>query len=137
MIIELVREPIDVAARHREIADAGCGAVLDFLGVVRDQHYGRDVLRLEYTAYEEMALAEMRKIGEELEKRWPVRRTCIVHRLGTLEIGEASILIAIALPHRKDGFDALRYAIDTFKETVPIWKKEFFADGEATWVEGS
>ena len=102
MIVALTREPIDVPACRAEIADPTCGAVLEFLGVVRSEHYGREVLRLEYTAYWDMALAEMGKIGQQLESRWPIRKAYLVHRVGTLEIGEASILIALALHPTED-----------------------------------
>ena len=135
--IELTREVIEAGTLAARVADPGCGATVEFLGTVRDEHHGRAVDRLDYDAYGPMAEKEMRRIAEELLRRWPVRRACIVHRLGTLEIGEASIGIALSLPHRADAFDALRFAIDRFKETVPIWKREHFSDGEAVWVEGS
>lgn len=135
--IEITREPIDAAALAATVSDPGCGATVTFLGTVRDEHHGRAVLRLDYDAYAGMAEREMRAIAEQVVERWSVRRVTIVHRLGTLEVGEASIGIALSLPHRADGFDALRHVIDTFKQTVPIWKREHFADGEAVWVEGS
>ena len=137
MIVELVRVPIIAEDYVHRVTHPDCGAVVTFLGVVRDNHRGKSVLRLEYKAYEEMALRQMRQIAAELQERWPIREAAIVHRLGVLEIGEASILIALGLAHRKEGFEALRHAIDTVKEEVPIWKKEYFQDGEAEWVEGS
>ena len=79
----------------------------------------------------------MMRIAQTVQERWSVEKAAIVHRLGTLEIGEASIVVAFSLPHRKEAFEALRFAVDKFKETVPIWKKEYFADGEAEWVHGS
>lgn len=135
--VELTEEPILAEPLKERVADPSTGATVEFLGTVRNEHHGRAVDRLEYAAYPAMALSEMRKIAEEIRARWSVVRVVIVHRLGRLEIGEASIGIALSLPHRVEAFDALRYAIDTFKETVPIWKKEFFQDGEAVWVEGS
>jgi molybdopterin synthase catalytic subunit len=135
--VVLTREPIDPSALARRVADGATGATAIFLGTVRDEHRGRPVLRLDYEAYAPMALREMRRIAAELRERFPVRRAAIVHRLGTLEIGEASICIALSLPHRADSFAALRFAIDTFKDQVPIWKREHFADGESLWVEGS
>ena len=137
MIIELTQEPLQLESILRRVANPECGAVVTFLGVVRKHHHGREVLRLEYTAYEAMALAQMRHLGEELRERWPLHEVAIVHRLGTLEVGETSIALVLSLAHRQEGFEALRHAIDTFKQTVPIWKKEHFADGEARWVEGS
>ena len=137
LIVELVREPLDTTAWVERVASADCGAILTFAGVVRDHHDGRGVLRLEYTAYEPMAVAKMNEIATTVRERWPVRHVAVVHRLGQLAIGETSIFIALSLAHRREGFEALRYVIDTFKEIVPIWKKEFFDDGEAKWVEGS
>jgi molybdopterin synthase catalytic subunit len=105
------------------------------VGVVRDNNAGRRVLWLEYEAYEEMALPLMEEIAREVRARWPVTSVRIEHRLGRLEIGEASVAVAVASPHRREAFEACRYAIDTLKRTVPIWKKEFFEGGEA-WIEG-
>jgi molybdopterin synthase catalytic subunit len=134
-VAELVHASIDVP---RLIADASrpdCGAVSVFIGNSRDHHEGRRVLRLEYEAYEPMALAKMREIGAEIHRKFPIHRVALVHRLGRLEIGETSVFIAVSSPHRRAAFDACRFAIDTLKRTVPIWKKEFFADG-AVWAEG-
>ncbi|MGE3165504.1 MAG: molybdenum cofactor biosynthesis protein MoaE [Planctomycetota bacterium] len=135
--IELIDREIDIPAYLSLVAAPDCGAVLSFLGNVRNEHHGRAVRHLEYSAYAPMAQAKMAQIASELVSRWPIRNVAIVHRLGRLEVGETSILIALALPHRREGFDALRYAIDTFKQVVPIWKKEHFADGTAAWVQGS
>lgn len=135
--VAIVDEPIDLERLVAEVSETGCGAILTFLGTVRDRHHGRAVLRLEYSAYEEMAVSELRAIAVEVRERWPVRRIAIVHRIGTLEIGEVSIAIVLSLPHRKEGFAALEHAIDTIKERVPIWKKEHFSDGSAGWVRGS
>ena len=131
-MIRLVRQPIDVAA----LQDAGAadGAVCLFLGVVRDHHEGRAVVRLEYEAYEEMALPLMEEIAAEARARFGASQVRMVHRLGTLEVGEVSVAVAAASPHRAEAFAACRYAIDTLKARVPIWKKEFFADG-AVWRE--
>jgi MoaD family protein len=111
------------------------GAVVVFYGIVRNQSGGRKTLFLEYEAYEPMALRKMQEIGAEVKKKFPVDRLAMVHRLGRLEIGETSVLIAVSSAHRRAAFDACRFAIDTLKHTVPIWKKEHFADG-AVWVEG-
>ncbi|MCI0650673.1 MAG: molybdenum cofactor biosynthesis protein MoaE [Planctomycetes bacterium] len=137
MIIRLQRAPIALEELVRAVSSPASGAVVTFTGTVRDSHHGRQVLRLEYAAYDEMALSELRRIAETIAERWQVAGIAIVHRLGLLEIGETSVAIVLALPHRRDGFEALRFAIDSLKESVPIWKKEFFAGGEAVWVEGS
>ena len=132
-MISLTRSPIDLAALQEPAP--GDGALCLFVGVVRDTHQGRAVSRLEYEAYEEMALTELQAVESEARRRWPVGDIRIVHRLGRLEIGEASVAVAVVSPHRAEAFDACRYAIDTLKKTVPIWKKEFYADGSA-WIEG-
>src|SRR5207244_4873770 len=111
------------------------GALCVFVGVVRNHNAGRPVLHLEYEAYEEMALAEMERIAAEAAGRWPVTELRVVHRLGRMEIGAASVAIAAASPHRDEAFEACRFTIDTLKRNVPIWKKEFYADG-AVWLEG-
>ena len=135
--IELTHDVLSVEKAQQFVSSPSCGAIVHFVGVVRNEHYGRAVHRLEYTAYDGMARTQMQQIAQQLRQQWSVERIAILHRLGTLEVGEASIVIALSLPHRKEGFDALRFSIDTFKEVVPIWKKEYFADGEAEWVQGS
>jgi molybdopterin synthase catalytic subunit len=109
------------------------GGVVTFIGVVRNENRGKQVLYLEYEAYPEMAVAKMREIGGEIAARWGLGHVAIVHRMGRLEIGEASVVIAVAAPHRDVAFEACRYAIDRLKETVPVWKKEVYADGEV-WL---
>jgi molybdopterin synthase catalytic subunit len=133
MTVLLVRAPIDLAAL--QATDSGDGALCLFVGVVRDHNGGRRVLRLEYEAYEEMALPLMERIAAECRERWRLTDVRIVHRLGPLAIGEASVAVAVASPHRREAFEACRYAIDTLKATVPIWKKEFYADGRAAFIE--
>jgi molybdopterin synthase catalytic subunit len=132
-VIRLTRSPIELAALQAPAP--GDGALCLFVGVVRDNHQGRAVAHLEYEAYEEMALGEMQAIEQESRRRWPLGDIRIVHRLGRLEIGEASVAVAVVSPHRAEAFEACRYAIDTLKKTVPIWKKEYYADGSA-WIEG-
>jgi molybdopterin synthase catalytic subunit len=132
-LVRLVHEPIDLAALTATApAD---GALCLFVGVVRNENQGRSVLRLEYEAYEEMALPLMEEIAEETARRYPVSTVRLVHRLGPLEIGEASVAVAVASPHRGEAFAACRFAIDTLKAKVPIWKKEQYTDGTA-WLEG-
>jgi molybdopterin synthase catalytic subunit len=129
----LVREPIDVASLCA--ATPADGAVCLFVGVVRNENAGRPVLRLEYEAYEEMALPLMEEIAAEAFRLHPVTGIRIVHRLGTLEVGEAAIVVAVSSPHRNEAFATCRFAIDALKSRVPIWKKEHYADGSA-WLEG-
>lgn len=131
---KITTEPIDVDALYRAVLNDRDGAVVTFHGVVREySDSGRAVRYLEYEAYPEMAEAQMRAIGAEIKRRWDIDDVAMVHRIGRLEIGEASVVIAVAAPHRGEAFDACEYAIDTLKATVPIWKKEVFADGEV-WV---
>ena len=112
------------------LEDPGNGAVVTFVGVVRDNTDGRQVQYLEYEAYPEMAEDTLRQIGGEVQQRWEsIRQVAIVHRVGRLEIGEASVVIALSAAHRPEMFDALHYAIDRLKEIVPIWKKEVWSDG--------
>jgi molybdopterin synthase catalytic subunit len=132
-MVRLTHEPIDVGALTPATGEDG--AVCLFLGVVRNENGGRPVRHLEYEAYEEMALPLMEQIGAEARHRWPVTEVHIVHRLGRLEIGEPSVAVAVTAPHRAAAFEACRFAIDTLKATVPIWKKEFYADG-SVWLEG-
>ena len=123
------------AAVAREIRTAEDGAVATFDGCVRNHSHGRATLYLEYEAYESMALTKMQEIADELHARYAINRVAMIHRLGRLEIGETSVFIAVSSAHRAAALDACRYAIDTLKKTVPIWKKEFFADG-AVWADG-
>ncbi len=109
------------------------GGIVNFIGTVRNQTQGKEVTKLEFEAYIPMAISEMRKIAERAAQQWPVQKMAIHHRVGTLGIGEIAVIISVACPHRKAAFEACSFAIDTLKETVPIWKKEFFRDG-AVWV---
>ena len=130
----LTREPMDIAALSRVAEASGYGAVVTFAGNVRDNARGRQVLFLEYEGYEPLAEKQLAALCAEAEARWNTK--CLVqHRLGRLEIGECSVGIAVAAPHRAEAFEACRWLIDTLKETVPIWKSEYFAGG-AHWVEG-
>jgi molybdopterin synthase catalytic subunit len=133
-MVRLTRERIDLAALVG--AAPADGAVCLFVGVVRDENAGRRVSHLEYEAYEDMALPLMEQIAAEAARRWPVSDVRLVHRLGRLDIGEPSVAVAVASPHRPEAFAACRYVIDTLKAEVPIWKKEFYEDG-AAWLEGS
>ena len=134
--VTIVREPIDARALAARLQRAGDGAVVVFEGVVRNHSGGKPTLYLEYEAYEPMALEQMRSLAREARHRWPIDCIGIVHRLGRLEIGETSVAIVITSAHRNPAFEACRHTIDRLKKTVPIWKKEYFADG-AVWVEGN
>jgi molybdopterin synthase catalytic subunit len=131
--VRLVHEPIDLTTLLG--SSPADGAACLFVGVVRNQNQGRGVERLEYEAYEEMALPLMEEIAAETRRRFPVTGVRLVHRLGRLEVGEASVAIATSSPHRHEAFAACRFAIDTVKAKVPIWKKEHYTDGTA-WLEG-
>lgn len=131
----LTREPIDVRVLAARVLRGEDGAVVIFEGVVRNNTGGRATLYLEYECYESMAIEMMARIGREIAGAHVIGRIAIVHRLGRLEIGETSVAVVVAAPHRKPAFEAALEGIDRLKRLVPIWKKEYFADGEA-WVEG-
>lgn len=134
-IIQLTREPLNRDALVAAVSHPSVGGIVVFEGVVRDNARGKQVRYLEYDVYEEMAQQQIATIISEARQRWPIERVAIAHRFGRLEIGEASVIIAVATPHRGEAFEACRYLIDTLKSTVPIWKKEVATNGEE-WVEG-
>jgi molybdopterin synthase catalytic subunit len=135
MRIEIVKTMVAMEAIVAEIKAAADGAVCVFDGIVRDNTRGRKTLHLDYEAYEEMALEQMRGLAAEAVTRFGVRDVALVHRLGRLSVGETSVLIVVASAHRGAAFEACRWLIDTLKKTVPIWKKEQFIDG-AIWADG-
>lgn len=130
----LTSDPIDVGAVLASVQSADRGGVAAFLGVVRDHHGGRRVLRLQYSAYVPMAEAECARITAETESRWPV---CVAlrHRLGSLEVGEAALVAVAGSAHREGAFAACRHLVEEVKRRVPIWKQEFYADGSMEWVD--
>ncbi len=132
----LTRAPLDLGRLVESVSAADRGGVASFLGLVRDHHGGRQVLRLEYSAYEPMAEAEAARILSEAEARWPVR-VALAHRLGELAIGDAAVAVAAGGAHRAEAFDACRYVIEELKVRVPIWKKEHYADGSVVWVDST
>ena len=134
-LIQITREPLDRNALVAAVTHPGAGGIVVFEGIVRDNARGKQVRYLEYDAYPEMAIKQMRLIVAEAEQRWGTRYIAVAHRVGRLEIGEASVIVVVATPHRAEAFEACRYIIDTLKATVPIWKKEVATDGEE-WVEG-
>ena len=133
--VALTRDRIDAEKMVAAAKSGEDGAVVVFDGIVRNHTRGRRTLHLDYEAYEEMALRQMRELGLKAQERFGVRQVTMVHRLGRLEIGETSVLIVVASAHRSAAFEACRWLIDTLKQTVPIWKKETFADG-AVWAPG-
>ncbi|MGY4536226.1 molybdopterin synthase catalytic subunit [Mucilaginibacter sp. UYNi724] len=131
--IEIHSEPLNTQQCIDWIMSPESGGIDVFIGTVRNATKGRTVLKLEFEAYKPMAIKEMRTITKEVFEQWPVQRILIHHRVGTLQIGEIPVIIAVSAAHRDAAFEACRYIIDTLKQTVPIWKKEFFDDGEV-WV---
>ncbi|MBE7170669.1 MAG: molybdenum cofactor biosynthesis protein MoaE [Williamsia sp.] len=131
--IYITSERLDPAACIEAVMHPASGGIDVFIGTVRDFTQGKRVLRLEFEAYEPMALSEMKKIAGEALSRWPLHKIIIHHRTGLLKIGEVAVVIAVSAAHRAAAFEACRYAIDTLKQTVPIWKKEVF-ENEEVWV---
>jgi molybdopterin synthase catalytic subunit len=132
-MFEITDQPISLEPLVNAVTRVSSGAIATFLGVVRAQTRGRKVRYLEYEAYREMAIPKMREIAEEIRRKWEVDDIAMMHRIGHLVIGEASVAIAVSAPHRHQALAACAYAIDRLKETVPIWKKEVWTDGEE-WV---
>ena len=133
--LKISNETLDINACIDSVMIPGCGGIDVFIGTVRNATKGKTVVQLEFEAYEKMALKEMNKIAEDILQKFPVQKIVMHHRTGILKVGEVPVIIAVAAAHRAAAFDACRYAIDTLKQTVPIWKKEFFEDGEV-WIEG-
>ena len=133
---ELVHGPIDVGGLLARAARPDCGAIALFLGTTRDHHAGRRVVRLAYEAYQPMALTALERLENEARQRYQIASCSIIHRLGDVPLAEPSVAVVVAAAHRAPAFDACRWAMDELKRTVPIWKKEFFAEGDAEWVEG-
>jgi molybdopterin synthase catalytic subunit len=135
MRIEILDHTLPIAEVMAEIKTGPDGAVCTFDGIVRDNTRGRRTLYLDYEAYREMALAQMRGLADEALQKFPIRDVALLHRLGRIDVGESSVLIVVASAHRGAAFDACRWLIDTLKRQVPIWKKETFIDG-AVWADG-
>lgn len=132
--IDVITDVLSERAVSESVAHPGAGAIALFSGIVRNQTGGRPVKFLEYEAHAPMALAKMREIAGLMREKWPnTLRVTLLHRIGRLEIGESSVMIGVSSPHRREAFEACHYAIDTLKEIVPVWKKEYFEDGEV-WV---
>lgn len=130
---QITETAIDTESLLDAVRAPTAGAVALFIGTTRNENDGRAVERLEYEAYRDMAIAEIERIGAEIEQRWRGVSVAIVHRIGDVPIGEASVAVAVSAAHREEAFAACRHGIDTLKETVPIWKKEYYRDGEC-WI---
>jgi molybdopterin synthase catalytic subunit len=132
-MIKITEKPIDVQKVIDTASSLGAGAVNVFIGTVRNNANGKNVVWLEYESYETMAVTEIRKIIDEASHRWPLQGWAVSHRIGTLKPGEVSVVVAVSSPHRRESFEACQFIIDTLKAKAPIWKKEVFEDGEE-WV---
>lgn len=133
-MITLTNDPIDFASLTESVRSTNAGAVVLFLGTVRELTQGRKTLALDYDAYPEMAQREMEKLEDRARREWPIEHVAIVHRLGKLDLGEVSVAVAVSSPHRHQAFEAARFLIDELKACVPIWKKENWEDGTTEWV---
>ncbi|MGH2364564.1 MAG: molybdenum cofactor biosynthesis protein MoaE [Chloroflexota bacterium] len=134
-LVRVQSGPLELAEVVAAVAHPSAGGVVTFSGVVRDHHEGKQVVGIRYDADEAMAEVTMRRIADDVRARWPEARIALLHRTGKLEIGEASVVIAVSCPHRAEAFAACEYAIDTLKQIVPIWKKEAYDTGEV-WLDG-
>ena len=132
-MFRVTNQPIDLNELVRYVADAEAGAIVPFIGTTRNNNEGRKVIALDYDGYPEMAEKELARIGAEAKNKWPICKMAIVHRLGPVQIGEASVVIVVSSAHRDAAFAASRFAIEEIKKTVPIWKKEVFEGGEV-WI---
>lgn len=133
-MVELTREPIDTAAALQRVTSPKAGAVVLFLGTVRELTGDRVTASLDYDCYPEMAEKKLAELEAEARRRWPVTELVLIHRLGHMDLTDASVAVAVSTPHRQDAFEAGKWLIDTLKEVVPIWKKENYADGSTEWV---
>lgn len=134
-MFKITSEEIELGDVIRAVEAGDAGAIVHFLGVVRNNTEGREVSYLEYEAYPPMAEKKMSEIAEEIHEKWGLDRVAMIHRVGRLEIGEVSVAVAVASPHRKEAFEACHYAMNRLKQIVPIWKREVWADGEEEWVK--
>jgi molybdopterin synthase catalytic subunit len=132
-MVRLITSPIDTQEAAESVRTPESGGIDVFIGTTRNQSRGRAVLALDYEAYEPMALKVMALLEREACDRWPLQRVTIVHRLGRVEVGETSVVVAVSSAHRKEAFEACRFLIDRLKQDVPIWKREYFADGSIEW----
>jgi molybdopterin synthase catalytic subunit len=136
-LVRITTEPLRLEEAASFVADPAAGATCVFAGTVRNHSEAGDVRGLIYEAWEELAERRLREVAAEMSSMWPVRRVALLHRIGTLDVGETSVVVACSAPHRAEAFDACRHGIERLKQDVPIWKKEGLATGEAHWVMGS
>lgn len=134
-MFKITSEEIELGAVICAVETGDAGAIVHFLGIVRNNTEGREVSYLEYEAYPPMAEEKMAEIAQEISEKWGLDRVAMIHRVGRLEIGEVSVAVAVASPHRKEAFEACHYAMNRLKQIVPIWKREVWADGEEEWVK--
>ena len=134
-MFKITSEAIELGDVIHAVEAGDAGAIVHFLGVVRNNTEGREVSYLEYEAYPPMAEKKMAEIAQEVQEKWGLDRVAMIHRVGRLEIGEVSVAVAVASPHRKEAFEACHYAMNRLKQVVPIWKREVWADGEEEWVK--
>jgi len=135
--ILITADPLSVDEARKLVTSPSAGAISMFIGTTRDNFENKAVIRLEYEAYEPMAVREIKKICETIRGKWNVVHICVMHRLGLVAVTEASVVIAISSAHRKDSLEAVQYAIDLLKTTVPIWKKEMYENGDCSWKENT
>ena len=135
--VRVTTDPLSVDEALAFVADPSAGGICVFVGTVRDHSEAGDVTGLRYEAWDELAIARLGELTEELAEKWPVKKVAILHRTGDLGVGELSVVVACSAPHRADAFEACRHGIERLKEDVPIWKKESLVTGEAHWVMGS
>jgi molybdopterin synthase catalytic subunit len=135
--LRVTAEPLSLDEATAFIADPGAGGSCVFFGTVRDHGDDGAVTGLAYEAWEDLALRRLEELGTELFERWPLRKVAMLHRFGTLAVGETSVVIAVSAAHRAEAFDACRHGIEQLKHDVPIWKKELLASGESNWVMGA
>ncbi|WP_337175486.1 molybdenum cofactor biosynthesis protein MoaE [Paludisphaera sp.] len=133
-MVEITDTPLDHAALTERVRHDNAGAVCTFLGTVREMTGDRRTVHLEYEAYPEMAAKKLAELEAEARRRWPIIELALAHRVGTLGLGDVSVVVAVSCPHRADAFEACRWLIDTLKEVVPIWKRERWADGREEWI---
>ena len=137
ILVRLTSDPLDPAEALAFVADDAAGGTVLFSGTVRDHSLAGDVRGLEYEAWPEQAEQQLRAIADEMAEKWPVRKVALLHRTGSLDVGEISVIVCCSAPHRAEAFEACRHGIERIKEDVPIWKKEALTSGESHWVMGS
>eukprot|EP01117_Protostelium_nocturnum_P014598 TRINITY_DN5567_c0_g1_i1.p1 TRINITY_DN5567_c0_g1~~TRINITY_DN5567_c0_g1_i1.p1 ORF type:complete len:175 (+),score=67.54 TRINITY_DN5567_c0_g1_i1:744-1268(+) len=137
VLIDISSDVLSLEKAIEFCGDPGAGAISSFSGTTRNNFNGKNVLKLKYKAYEPMAKKEMRKIADEVKRRWDVIKVAIVHRIGVVPIGESSVIIVVSSAHRRESLEAVSFAIDELKAKVPVWKKEYYDDSKTTWKENS